>query len=64
MAEKKKSANPVGRPRKKYGTETLLENKKSFKLNNNNVVFDPFGDALLLVAIILIVACIVIMVIK
>ena len=64
MAEKKKSANPVGRPRKKYGSETLLENKKSFKLNNNNVVFDPFGDALLLVAIILIVACIVIMVIK
>ena len=60
----KKSANPVGRPRKKYGAETLLENKKSFKLDNNNIVFDPVGDALLLIAIILIVACIVIMVIR
>ena len=64
MAVKKKSANPVGRPKKKYGSETLLENKKSFKLNNNNIVFDPFGDALLLVAIRLIIACIIIMTVR
>lgn len=55
----KKSSNPVGRPKKKYGAETLMETKKSFKLNNNNVVLDKYGDALILVAIILIVACIV-----
>lgn len=59
MATKKKSSNPVGRPKKKYGTETLMDNKKSFKLNNNNIVLDKFGDALILMAIILIVACIV-----
>ena len=55
----KKSSNPVGRPKKKYGAETLMETKKSFKLNNNNVVLDKYGDALILAALILIVACIV-----
>ena len=55
----KKSSNPVGRPKKKYGAETLMETKKSFKLNNNNVVLDKYGDALILAAVILIVACIV-----
>lgn len=59
MAVKKKSSNPVGRPKKKYGVETLMDNKKSFKLNNNNVVFDKYADALILMAIILIVACVV-----
>ena len=55
----KKSSNPVGRPKKKYGAETLMETKKSFKLNNNNVVLDKYGDALILASVILIVACIV-----
>ena len=55
----KKSSNPVGRPKKKYGAETLMETKKSFKLNNNNVVLDKYGDALILAAVILTVACIV-----
>ena len=55
----KKSSNPVGRPKKKYGAETLMETKKSFKLNHNNVVLDKYGDALILAAVILIVACIV-----
>ena len=55
----KKSSNPVGRPKKKYGAETLMETKKSFKINNNNVVLDKYGDALILAAVILIVACIV-----
>lgn len=55
----KKSSNPVGRPKKKYGAETLMETKKSFKLNNNNVVLDKYGDVLILAAVILIVACIV-----
>ena len=55
----KKSSNPVGRPKKKYGAVTLMETKKSFKLNNNNVVLDKYGDALILAAVILIVACIV-----
>lgn len=54
----KKSSNPVGRPRKKYGAETLMDNKKSFKVNNN-IVFDKYADALILMAVILIVACIV-----
>ena len=36
-----------------------METKKSFKLNNNNVVLDKYGDALILAAVILIVACIV-----
>ena len=38
----KKSSNPVGRPRKKYGAETLMDSKKSFKVNNNNIVFDKY----------------------
>lgn len=59
MAVKKKSSNPVGRPKKKYGTETLMDNKKSFKINNNNIVLDKYADALILMAIILIVACVV-----
>ena len=46
----KKSSNPVGRPKKKYGAETLMETKKSFKLNNNNVVLDKYADALILTA--------------
>lgn len=57
--EKSKSTNPVGRPKKKVGAETLMDNKKSFKMNNNNIVFDKYGDALLLMAIILIIACLV-----
>lgn len=59
MTTKKKSSNPVGRPKKKYGAETLMDNKKSFKLNNNNIVLDKFADALILMAVILIVACLV-----
>lgn len=59
MATKKKNSNPVGRPKKKYGAETLMDNKKSFKLNNNNIVLDKFADALILMAVILIVACLV-----
>ena len=59
MATKKKSSNPGGRPKKKYGAETLMDNKKSFKLNNNNIVLDKFADALILMAVILIVACLV-----
>jgi len=61
MATKKKSSNPVGRPRKKSGTETLMDNKKSFKLNNNNIVLDKWADALILMAIILMVACVVLL---
>ena len=57
--ETKKSSNPVGRPRKKYGAETLMDNKKSFKVDNNNIVFDKYGDALILMAVILIIACLV-----
>ena len=56
---KKKSSNPVGRPKKKYGAETLMDNKKSFKLNNNNVVLDKFADALILMAVALVIACLV-----
>lgn len=56
---KKKSTNPVGRPKKKYGTETLMNNKKSFKVNNNDVVFDKYADGLILMVIILIIACLV-----
>lgn len=55
----KKSSNPVGRPKKKYGKETLMDNKKSFKLNNNNVVIDKHADVLILMAVMLIVACVV-----
>ena len=36
-----------------------MDNKKSFKVNNNNIVFDKYADALILMAVILIVACIV-----
>lgn len=56
-----KSSNPVGRPRNKKGAETLLDNKKSFRVNNNNVVFDKYLDALILMAVILIVACLVLL---
>lgn len=59
VENKKKSSAPVGRPRKKRGAETLMDNKKSFKLNNNNIVFDKYADALMVMAIILIVACII-----
>ena len=59
MAEKIKSANPVGRPKNKYGTEALMNNKKSFKVSNENVVVDKVGDALIIAAVMLIVACIV-----
>ena len=55
----KKSSNPVGRPKKKYGADTLVAHKKSFKVNNNNIVFDKYADALILMAVTLIVACIV-----
>lgn len=58
----KKSKNPVGRPKKKYGTETLLDKKSSFKLNNNNIVLDKFADALILMFVIVLVACIVLLV--
>ncbi len=54
----KKSSNPVGRPKNTYGKDTLLNNKKSFKVDKN-VVVDKHIDALLLVAIILIVACLI-----
>ena len=56
---KKASANPVGRPKKKYGSETLMDHKKSFKRDENGVVFDKVIDALILMAVGLIVACIV-----
>ena len=52
----KKSSNPVGRPRKKYGMKTLMNNKNSFKLDNN-VIFDKYIDALIVMAVILICAC-------
>ncbi len=63
MATKKKSSNPVGRPKKKYGAETLMNNKKSFKLDNNNIVLDKLGDALILMAVILIIACVVLFIV-
>lgn len=53
MAEKK---NKVGRPRNTYGKDTLLNHKKSFKLDKN-IVFDKWLDMLIVVAIILIVLC-------
>ena len=63
MAESKKvkdkNANPVGRPKKKVGAETLLDTKRTFKVNNTNIVMDKLGDALILAAIMLIVACVV-----
>ena len=58
MAEKKSTSGKVGRPKKKYGTETLMNNKKSFKLDNTNVVVDKHADALIVAAIMLIAACI------
>ena len=54
----KKSSNPVGRPKNTYGTETLLNNKKSFKLDRN-IVVDKWVDALVVVSVILVVACII-----
>ena len=63
MATKNKSSNPVGRPKKKYGSETLMNNKKSFKLDNNNIVLDKLGDALILMAVILIIACVVLFIV-
>ena len=50
--------NPVGRPKNTYGKDTLLNNKKSFKLDKN-IIMDKWVDALILVAIILVVACII-----
>jgi len=60
---KTSTGNPVGRPRKKYGTEALMDNKKSFKLDENNTVFDKFSDALILAAVMLIVACLVLLIV-
>lgn len=51
MEEKK-----VGRPKKTYGKDTLLNHRKSFRLDKN-IVFDKWLDTLILVAIILIVLC-------
>lgn len=58
----KKSKNPVGRPRKKHGKETLLDKRTSFKLDNNNVVFDKYTDALILMFAVVLVACIVLLI--
>lgn len=55
---KKKSSNPVGRPKNTYGKETLFNNKKSFKLDKN-VVIDKWIDALVVAAAMLITLCIV-----
>ena len=55
--EKEKSKNKVGRPKKKYGTETLMNNKKSFKVYNTNVVVDKHIDPLLLIAAGLLAIC-------
>lgn len=55
---KTKGKNPVGRPKNTYGKDTLLNNKKSFKVDKN-VVLDKHIDALLLAAIILIFACLI-----
>lgn len=54
-----KSTNPVGRPRKKHGTETLLSNKDSFKLKKDTV-FDSVIDALILSVIILAEVCLIV----
>ena len=56
MANKKKSSNPVGRPKNTYGKNTLLNHKKSFKIDKN-VVVDKHVDALIVVAIILVTIC-------
>ena len=55
MTEKK---NKVGRPKKTYGKDTLLNHNKSFKLDKN-VVFDKWLDTLILVAVILMILCII-----
>ncbi len=57
--EKVKSKNKVGRPKKKYGAETLMNNKKSFKVDNTNVVVDKHIDPLLLIVAGLLAICIV-----
>ena len=58
----KKSKNPVGRPRKKHGMETLLDRKSSFKLNNYNVVLDKYVDALIVMFTMLFVACLILII--
>lgn len=57
--EKEKSKKKVGRPKKKYGAETLMNNKKSFKVDNTNVVVDKHIDPLILVVAGLLAICIV-----
>lgn len=57
--KQEKSANPVGRPRKKHGAETLLSNKDSFKLKKDTV-FDSVIDALILSVIILAEVCLIV----
>ena len=57
--KKVKSTNPVGRPRKKHGAETLLSNKDSFKLKKDTV-FDSVIDALILSVIILAEVCLIV----
>ena len=57
--KKEKSTNPVGRPRKKHGAETLLSNKDSFKLKKDTV-FDSVIDALILSVIILAEVCLIV----
>ncbi len=58
MANKKKSSNPVGRPKNTYGKETLLNHKKSFKIDKN-IVVDKWVDALFIAAILLFVICVI-----
>lgn len=58
MANKKKNSNPVGRPKNTYGKETLLNHKKSFKIDKN-IVVDKWVDALFVVAILLFVICVI-----
>ena len=57
--KKEKSVNPVGRPRKQHGTETLLSNKDSFKLKKDTI-FDSVIDALILSVIILAEVCLIV----
>lgn len=61
-SKQEKSTNPVGRPRKKHGTETLLSNKDSFKLKKDTV-FDGVIDALILSVIILAEVCLILYII-
>ena len=51
MKEEKKK---VGRPKNTYGKETLLNHKKSFRLDKN-VVFDKNIDVIVMVTIMLII---------